>query len=925
MLPVAGWGRLDGAPLGPVEAGAIAFVWWVWAAGRRISGAAILTALLVVKLVLGALLVERGFAASYYANDSWTPPVERSLDFRRGDVTRIDRRIAFGNDDQPDLPLHFFNELRFNYFQPDQPSRDRLAYSVEWSSYIEGDGRVHTFYIDTSEGIHGQISVDGRAIVMRDDATKAIATVALAKGWHPVAVRISAPYGAGRRIEAGEIVDGVRHPFDERGVYVTVAGAARRAADRIVRWVAVVVDGFVLASLFVAVAVRARAAWRDGGWGRLLFASAIVEALLFALPRADRVVVLSGGDDWLIYESYARSIVLGDFLLGGATAGNAYYAQVLYPYMLAPVHLLTGDALFGPLFVQRVLIAAATAWIGRITASLFGARAGWIGIVGGGFVVYGTAGRWAGVLLTEAVFVPLLVLWIWLLVQAVHERHHRVRRVVLAGVVGGMATLVRATLMLGWVLMLPAWAAALRVPRRRFVALLVSVMIAIVSLATVRNWIVTRGFVPVTSSFGMALYIGNTPPHPLEPVPEVRASLYRRVGVDGYLETVSEYAFQQPAAFVDGLARKAVYSLGLFDVARLTETVANGTSALYVGTWCLAIIGGILALRRRQEYEPLVLVPALAAISHFVTIVVFYPMVYGDRLLLAMYQPLIPYAAFAVEPVVAWIRRYIWSVAPFAAVALVGCIFAPVTPANAYVTAGFILAAAVLALAMGPRPSITRRGWLYIAYACSVVLLFALSPHLGVRMDFRRELLFPIVAFAVARMAQHQATRRAIAASLVVGAVISLTSVGWGLRTPQFASPDFGDLSRDVARIAQGQIGAREELAEDLKAEFREVPQSFQGIGVVADAAMREIGTVGAGCLVVLWLQLILATRRDSALMSRIGIRTALLVPAILVFAEGMPLEWSGTGYPFLALAVLFGLAETRVVHERDSIITAVR
>ena len=81
-VPAAGWGWLDGVPIGPFEAAAIALVWWAWAAGRHLPGLRMLVVLAVAKVVLGGLFVDRGFAARYYANDTWAAPVERSIEFR---------------------------------------------------------------------------------------------------------------------------------------------------------------------------------------------------------------------------------------------------------------------------------------------------------------------------------------------------------------------------------------------------------------------------------------------------------------------------------------------------------------------------------------------------------------------------------------------------------------------------------------------------------------------------------------------------------------------------------------------------------------------------------------------------------------------------------------------------------------------------
>jgi hypothetical protein len=63
---------------------------------------------------------------------------------------------------------------------------------------------------------------------------------------------------------------------------------------------------------------------RDAGVRRLLWLCVLVEAFVFAYSYAERTVVLTGGDDWLMYESYARDIALGDVFQTGL---GAYYNQ----------------------------------------------------------------------------------------------------------------------------------------------------------------------------------------------------------------------------------------------------------------------------------------------------------------------------------------------------------------------------------------------------------------------------------------------------------------------------------------------------------------------------------------------------------------------------------------------------------------------
>ncbi|MBI4594063.1 MAG: glycosyltransferase family 39 protein [Candidatus Rokubacteria bacterium] len=149
FVPVTGWGWLPGRPLGPTGTLVVLAVAWVWIFHRRIPFPRLVVAALVVKTVAGGgLPLEHGFAASYFANDGWRPPHERSIDFITRPVTRVDDRLEFRERSAP-LPLHFVNDAtRFNFFQPGEPDRGRLPVSVGWRGWLHAAGeRVERFYL----------------------------------------------------------------------------------------------------------------------------------------------------------------------------------------------------------------------------------------------------------------------------------------------------------------------------------------------------------------------------------------------------------------------------------------------------------------------------------------------------------------------------------------------------------------------------------------------------------------------------------------------------------------------------------------------------------------------------------------------------------------------------------------------------------
>jgi hypothetical protein len=222
VVPVAGWGLFTGRPLGALSALVIAALGLIWYVSGDVPAARTVTAALVLKLALGAtLLLPAGFAARYYANAEFAGPIETSAEPAPAGHTRVDARLRFGGDGEPDLPVHFTNDVnRFNFYLPGQPDRTTLPVSVAWEGRIRVvDAGPQRFYA----------RADGAAVTIAIDGNPLAAIVPPAREWrggrdlqrelHDLRVTLSIPGGASRRFEAGRIVDGRDEPFDASTVF----------------------------------------------------------------------------------------------------------------------------------------------------------------------------------------------------------------------------------------------------------------------------------------------------------------------------------------------------------------------------------------------------------------------------------------------------------------------------------------------------------------------------------------------------------------------------------------------------------------------------------------------------------------------------------------------------------------------------------
>lgn len=660
VVPIEGWGLFHGRPLGGFDALALAVFCWLWWVRRSLPLLPLAVAALVAKIALGAtLLAPRGFDARYYANAEFAGPAEAGTEPADRSFTRNDVRLSFGGTEDDDLPVYFLNDnSRFNFYLPKDPDRDTLPVSVMWEGWLRVTRTgLQRMYV-RANGAHVVIAVgDGFSERIPPSTTAWVGYPTLKAGFQPVRISLSIPQGTGRRFEAGWTVDGREQPFDTAAVFRKPITTVGLAADSVLRAISTAFDVILCGWLIAGVLSAFGSAWRRLAVSpavrdalAICWAAATVDALLFARPFLHRMVMLSGGDDWLTYETQARDIGLhGLWMAGGATLGHGqpFYYQPLYPYFVAATHWLFGDDLYGVHLVQRGLNGGTVIALWRVTAALFGERVGCAGLLAALVIVYEKVGPWSGVVLNELLFVPLVCVWALLLVWLAKSAKPALRSAAGAGAVGGLATLTRSTLMLGWAPALPLVGFALARTKRagRIVVVLAAALVAVTSLATVRNWVVARQFVLVSSSGSINLLIGNPPPASVV-VPAARKTAYERLGFDPNTQIVVEYARQRPRAFFDGWRRKAAYALG----SLVTLAPDQRRSVFYMVVSSIALVGVLLLITRPSwlpRAGPGSLIPLSLALAHFAVLVVIFPSVYLDRLLLPFYVLLAPYVGIA--------------------------------------------------------------------------------------------------------------------------------------------------------------------------------------------------------------------------------------------------------------------------------------
>jgi 4-amino-4-deoxy-L-arabinose transferase-like glycosyltransferase len=239
-------------------------------------------------------------------------------------------------------------------------------------------------------------------------------------------------------------------------------------------------------------------------------------AVAFALRAAYAWIACGPGgqpySDSADYDLVAWNLALGHgFALEGAAGPYpTAFRPPLLPWMTSLLYRVVGHHYFAAVLLQCAVGALIPVMLAAFGAAMAGAAtgrlAGWITALHPLLIFF------SGYLMTENLFTLAFLLALYLSAEWV--KTPRGGRAFGAGIAWGLANLARPTAV-PLVLGVLAWAWAplgLTVPgreRARQMLLLLLGLALVVGPWTARNAIVLRAFVPVTTSGGSALYVGN--------------------------------------------------------------------------------------------------------------------------------------------------------------------------------------------------------------------------------------------------------------------------------------------------------------------------------------------------------------------------------------------------------------------------------
>lgn len=408
------------------------------------------------------------------------------------------------------------------------------------------------------------------------------------------------------------------------------------------------------------------------------------------------------------YDAWAGRIVAGEWM-----RDRPFYQAPLYAYFLAGLHALSGGDLLLPRIVNAFLGAGTVAMVLRLGTHCFGTSAGrWAAAL---CALHATFLFEEGKVMKTSLGVFLASATLVALVEARKDEARRARWLAAAGVLGGLAALVRENFVLflvaiaGWILVRRGVRAAAPLVAGAALALLP---------ATLHNLAVSGEFHLITSQAGQNLYTGLHPgnPHGGYLVPDfVRrsprfeetdfaAEAERRAGRTLSAGEVSRYWLRESLRVAaDDPGRTAtlfVRKLGLLfhrseipddEDIRFLRRWAPALRLPLVGFGPIAVLGLLgmaIALRRRVAPPELVIFVGVYSVS----VAMFFVF---SRYRLPLVVPLAVFAGLAIERLTAAARGRRWrplgiGIAGAAALALV--VYRPLDVAggleNSYLSVG---------------------------------------------------------------------------------------------------------------------------------------------------------------------------------------------------------------------------------------------
>ncbi len=545
-----------------------------------------------------------------------------------------------------DVPAHLINDnSRFNFYasREGDPDRTKLPVTVMAKAFVAGQGALK---ISSSSPI--QIAVGSEVTDLRPPIVDYVRGISVGQET-PVEITM-APTEVDKAALQVQPIGLELYSEPTSGPLMTVHRWLGRIAGPVDLLVIAISCYIVALTIRRRLARMARQRLVLVGLVSLLLFLSLGSHLLSWFSQHDSLTVLSGGDDWLTYETFARDIQNNSpLMLMGQPLGRAqfFYYQPLYPYVLAIGHLIVGESVQGLILLQLlgaglvVFLAFLAIPEGMVPTAVF-----LVVTLGTGIIEQWM--RLAERLLSENLLLVMFALL--LLVVSKLKVVPSLASMTLVGTILGIAGLARST---SWiavpivVFLLLRGIARGDLPHRLAALMLPIVLLA--ALIPVRNLVAagTPALLPTSGSIN--LYMGNVPTGRKLPG-EPWVSLSKTY--DPRLVSVAEAVVDAPDQVAKKIADKTIYILGF---PRSMDADYPVIFWPVLSLWILAPLGFLTRKHSRVAWLSLVL-----AVTHALSLVLVFPNNYYYRLEMPATLPLLIWDTIAINDVLGGLVEPSW-------------------------------------------------------------------------------------------------------------------------------------------------------------------------------------------------------------------------------------------------------------------------
>jgi len=354
------------------------------------------------------------------------------------------------------------------------------------------------------------------------------------------------------------------------------------------------------------------------------FTAFILIGLSLSIPQRHTTTELGLGDDPIIYEADARLIISnGPLMVDANGRGTPYYFYPLYPYALSVAHLVMGDDFANVLMFNYICLACIGFFVWALLKNHVTSGTGIVMMILVAMYTYVYLARYAYTSFTDNLYTPMVLAAVTASVAAITSYGRRA--LWLTGVLAALAAATRPS----FLLYPPVFCIAMlfrrdagAVPQRfrKAVQFATGFMFGVAPF-TIRNWIVSRKFVLLVSSFIMLPYFLFPPeqPVPALTINGARPNLMQSIGqfIHIWLTDPGQTAWVE--------LRKLIFTFGFTSVG----PSQNWTKFLWIYP---ILFVSALWLRR----VPRILRDAIVifAASHIIAMIVAAPWTYGYKTIL---------------------------------------------------------------------------------------------------------------------------------------------------------------------------------------------------------------------------------------------------------------------------------------------------